>query len=147
MRQKACNALSSSIRCLSTSSTNSGRSPPHLLTLADLSVREIQSLLTTSFQLKKQCRGPPSVNTQSIDAITGRPLANRTVALLFSKLSTRTRVASESATALLGGHAMFLGSKDIQLGVNETLHDTTRVRLWTKYNRRSRCGSDHKLDE
>jgi len=47
--------------------------------------------------------------------------------LMFSKRSTRTRVASESATALLGGHAMFLGASDIQLGVNETLLDTSKV--------------------
>lgn len=49
------------------------------------------------------------------------------MALMFSKRSTRTRLASESATALLGGHPIFLGSNDIQLGVNETLYDTSRV--------------------
>jgi ornithine carbamoyltransferase len=47
--------------------------------------------------------------------------------MIFSKRSTRTRVASETATKLLGGHPMFLGSQDIQLGVNETLEDTAKV--------------------
>jgi hypothetical protein len=54
-------------------------------------------------------------------------LTARTVAMIFSKRSTRTRVASETATKLLGGHPMFLGSQDIQLGVNETLEDTAKV--------------------
>jgi ornithine carbamoyltransferase len=47
--------------------------------------------------------------------------------MIFSKRSTRTRVASETATQLLGGQPMFLGSADIQLGVNETLEDTAKV--------------------
>lgn len=49
------------------------------------------------------------------------------MALMFSKRSTRTRVATETAVAYLGGHAMFLGSQDIQLGVNESLLDTSKV--------------------
>jgi len=46
---------------------------------------------------------------------------------MFSKRSTRTRVASETATEVLGGHPMFLGSQDVQLGVNESLRDTAEV--------------------
>jgi ornithine carbamoyltransferase len=46
---------------------------------------------------------------------------------MFNKLSTRTRVSTEAAIATMGGHPMFLGKNDIQLGVNETLHDTSRV--------------------
>ena len=46
---------------------------------------------------------------------------------MFSKRSTRTRVASESAAVLLGAHPMFLGASDIQLGVNESLYDTARI--------------------
>jgi ornithine carbamoyltransferase len=38
--------------------------------------------------------------------------------MLFSKLSTRTRVSTEAAVALMGGHPMFLGKNDIQLGVS-----------------------------
>jgi ornithine carbamoyltransferase len=46
------------------------------------------------------------------DSLTGQ-----TVAMMFSKRSTRTRVSTEAAVALMGGHPMFLGSGDIQLGV------------------------------
>lgn len=46
---------------------------------------------------------------------------------MFSKRSTRTRLAAETSTALLGGKALFLGKEDIQLGVNESLRDSARV--------------------
>ncbi|RKP24231.1 ornithine carbamoyltransferase [Syncephalis pseudoplumigaleata] len=46
---------------------------------------------------------------------------------MFSKRSTRTRVATETAITHLGGRALFLGAQDIQLGVNETLYDTVHV--------------------
>jgi len=54
-------------------------------------------------------------------------MSTKTVALMFSKRSTRTRVASETAANVLGGSAMFLGAGDVQLGVNESLEDTARV--------------------
>ncbi len=44
-------------------------------------------------------------------------LAGKTVAMMFSKRSTRTRVSTEAAVAMMGGHPMFLGRDDIQLGV------------------------------
>jgi ornithine carbamoyltransferase len=44
-------------------------------------------------------------------------LAGETVAMMFSKRSTRTRVSTEAAVTMLGGHPMFLGKDDIQLGV------------------------------
>lgn len=56
-----------------------------------------------------------------------RGLAGRTVALMFNKRSTRTRVSTEAAVAAMGGHPLFLGKDDIQLGVNESLLDTSRV--------------------
>lgn len=46
---------------------------------------------------------------------------------MFSKRSTRTRVATETSVASLGGQPMFLGPSDIQLGVNESLYDTSKV--------------------
>jgi len=54
-------------------------------------------------------------------------LFNKSIALLFSKRSTRTRVSAETAATLLGGKALFLGSEDIQLGVNESVQDSSRV--------------------
>jgi ornithine carbamoyltransferase len=54
-------------------------------------------------------------------------LTSKTVAMLFSKRSTRTRVSTEGAVVTMGGHPMFLGKDDIQLGVNESLYDTSVV--------------------
>lgn len=54
-------------------------------------------------------------------------LFNKSIALLFSKRSTRTRVSAETAAVLLGGRALFLGSEDIQIGVNESVRDSARV--------------------
>jgi ornithine carbamoyltransferase len=54
-------------------------------------------------------------------------LIGKTVAMMFSKRSTRTRVSTESAVVAMRGHPMFLGKDDIQLGVNESLYDTSIV--------------------
>ncbi|KAJ7241915.1 ornithine carbamoyltransferase 1 [Mycena haematopus] len=59
--------------------------------------------------------------------LPSQSLFNKTVAMLFSKRSTRTRVAAETSALLLGGRALFLGRDDIQLGVNESPRDTARV--------------------
>jgi ornithine carbamoyltransferase len=55
------------------------------------------------------------------------PLADQTVALLFEKPSTRTRVSFETGLTRLGGHAQFLGPDDLQLGAGEPLRDTARA--------------------
>jgi ornithine carbamoyltransferase len=49
------------------------------------------------------------------------------VAMIFEKYSTRTRVSSEAGVAMLGGHPIFLSKNDIQLGKNETFKDTAKV--------------------
>lgn len=56
-----------------------------------------------------------------------KPLTGQSVSMIFQKRSTRTRVSTETGTNLLGGHALFLGPTDIQLGVNESMKDTARV--------------------
>ena len=56
-----------------------------------------------------------------------KPLLSESVAMIFQKRSTRTRVSTETGMALLGGHALFLGPSDIQLGVNESMRDTACV--------------------
>jgi ornithine carbamoyltransferase len=93
---------------------------PTLMTLADRSVEEITSLIEHALTLKLSAKnfGPKSV---------GLSMENRSMAMIFSKRSTRTRVATETATSSLGGVAMFLGRDDIQLGVNESLYDSAKV--------------------
>ena len=56
-----------------------------------------------------------------------RPLAGKTLAMVFTKSSTRTRVSFEVGTYQLGGHALFLSSRDLQLGRGEPIRDTARV--------------------
>ncbi|ORX60360.1 ornithine carbamoyltransferase [Hesseltinella vesiculosa] len=95
--------------------------PNHFITTADYSADQLLNLVDRAIQLKVQSKYQhPAPQAQA-------PLAGKTLALLFSKLSTRTRVATETSMAYLGGHAMFLGSRDIQLGTNESLTDTSRV--------------------
>jgi ornithine carbamoyltransferase len=56
-----------------------------------------------------------------------RPLAGRTLGMIFEKSSTRTRVSFEVGAYQLGGHALFLSARDIQLGRGEPIRDTARV--------------------
>lgn len=55
------------------------------------------------------------------------PLAGRTLAMIFMKASTRTRVSFEAGTYQLGGHALFLSPRDVQLGRGEPISDTAKV--------------------
>ncbi|KAE9392767.1 ornithine carbamoyltransferase 1 [Gymnopus androsaceus JB14] len=105
---------------------------PHLMTLADLSVPQINRLLTHSLYCKQISKPWLEPQTQKPSRknqlrMPSQSLFNKTVALLFSKRSTRTRLASETSISLLGGRALFLGKDDIQLGVNESLKDSARV--------------------
>ncbi len=87
----------------------------HLLSIEQLSAREIQHLLESAAHLKMQ-RGRE-----------GQPLAGQTWALIFTKSSTRTRVSFEVGIRELGGFPMFLSKNDIQLGRGELIKDTARV--------------------
>jgi ornithine carbamoyltransferase len=60
-------------------------------------------------------------------ALAPRPLTGISMSMIFQKKSTRTRVSAETGLSLLGGHALFLGPSDIQLGVNESIRDTALV--------------------
>lgn len=97
-------------RCISTSS-----SPRHLLSIADLTPKELTTLIDNATAHKS---GTSHLKSS---------LSNQVIALLFSKRSTRTRVSTEGAVTMMGGHTMFLGKDDIQLGVNESLYDTSVV--------------------
>src|SRR5512142_2476270 len=56
-----------------------------------------------------------------------KPLAGKSLAMIFMKSSTRTRVSFEVGTWQLGGHALFLSPRDVQLGRGEPIKDTARV--------------------
>jgi ornithine carbamoyltransferase len=58
---------------------------------------------------------------------TDKPLAGKSIAMIFMKASTRTRVSFEVGTWQLGGHALFLSPRDVQLGRGEPIADTARV--------------------
>ncbi|TKY84608.1 hypothetical protein EX895_006510 [Sporisorium graminicola] len=122
-------------RFASTSSTTAAqRAPPHLLTLADLSPAQIGSVLESAIQFKSAFRAtslalPESSRKQLAagESPIVQSLKNKSIAIMFSKRSSRTRVASETSVASLGGTGLFLAPSDIQLGVNESLYDTAKV--------------------
>ncbi|CDR87336.1 probable ornithine carbamoyltransferase precursor [Sporisorium scitamineum] len=122
-------------RFASTSSgTTAQRQPPHLLTLADLSPAQIGSVLESAIEFKSAFRAtslalPESSRKQLAagESPIVQSLKNKSIAIMFSKRSTRTRVASETSVASLGGTGLFLVPSDIQLGVNESLYDTAKV--------------------
>ena len=89
----------------------------HLISMADLSNEEIIELLDMAEDLKeKRLRGK----------VTDL-LKNKSLAMIFEKSSTRTRVSFEAGMADLGGHALYLNYRDIQIGRGETVADTARV--------------------
>jgi ornithine carbamoyltransferase len=106
---------------------------PHLMTLADVNVPTLHRILKHSHTLKKVSQ--PWLLPQGFAQkgkggqlrMPSQSLFAKSVALLFSKRSTRTRLSAETAAELLGGRALFLGKDDIQLGVNESPRDTARV--------------------
>lgn len=91
--------------------------PRHFLSIADLSLAELTALVRNASSHKSAVK-----SGQTPNALT-TSLLGQTVAMTFNKLSTRTRVSTESAVARMGGHPMFLGKNDIQLGTNESLYD------------------------
>lgn len=89
----------------------------HLLKLLDLSSEEIISILDLADQLKYERK----------HNIAHPHLAGQTLGMIFQKSSTRTRVSFETGMYQLGGHALFLSSKDLQIGRGEPVQDTARV--------------------
>jgi ornithine carbamoyltransferase len=116
--------IQASVRNYATSQaqpTTSPFAPRHLMSIADLTPAELCTLVRNASSHKTAIK-----SGQTPASLQGALMA-KTVALTFSKRSTRTRVSTEAAIALMGGHPMFLGKEDIQLGVNESLHDTSVV--------------------
>ena len=89
----------------------------HFLTLNDFSKDEIIEILNLAFEIKKEAK-----------ARNFKPyLKDQKLAMIFEKSSTRTRVSFDVGMNELGGHALFLSSRDIQLGRGEPIKDTARV--------------------
>lgn len=89
----------------------------HLLSLTDLAPSEARALITRAIELKAMLR-------RGVDY---RPLRHRTLAMIFEKSSTRTRVSFEVGMSQLGGYAIFLSPRDTQLGRGEPIEDSARV--------------------
>ena len=89
----------------------------HLPKLLDLSTEEITGILDLADQLKYERK----------HNIPHRHLEGQTLGMIFQKSSTRTRVSFETGMYQLGGHALFLSSKDLQIGRGEPVQDTARV--------------------
>ena len=89
----------------------------HFLALHDYNEMELQGMLSLAGQLKeKQKQG-----------IAHRLLEGKTVALIFEKASTRTRISFEVGVFQLGGHGLFISSANSQMGRGEPIKDTARV--------------------
>jgi len=78
---------------------------------------DLEEIINLGIKLKKK-----SKNGESIELFKGK-----TLGMIFEKSSTRTRVSFETGMTKLGGHAIFLGKNDIQLGRGETIQDTAIV--------------------
>ncbi|CAM2096816.1 ornithine transcarbamylase, mitochondrial [Caretta caretta] len=89
-----------------------------LLTLQNYTAEEIKYLLWTASDLKQRIKD----KGEYLPLLQGKSLA-----MIFEKRSTRTRLSTETGFALLGGHPCFLTTQDIHLGINESLTDTARV--------------------
>jgi len=89
----------------------------HFLSLLDFSSDELKSLINHAIDVKQKLK----------QGISHTPLEGKVLAMIFEKSSTRTRVSFETGMSQLGGHAMFLSPKDIQLGRGEPIEDSARV--------------------
>ncbi|MBE2986344.1 ornithine carbamoyltransferase [Campylobacter sp. RM12920] len=89
----------------------------HFLTLNDFSKEEIIEILNLAIEIKKEAK----------DKNYKPYLKEQSLAMIFEKSSTRTRVSFDVGMYQLGGHAMFLSSNDIQIGRGEPIKDTARV--------------------
>ncbi len=89
----------------------------HFLKLSDFSRQELDGLFALTRQLKEQQK----------KGIEHRLLKGKTLAMIFEKSSTRTRVSFEVGMFQLGGHPLFISTKDSQMGRGEPIKDTARV--------------------
>ena len=86
----------------------------HFLAISDFTKSELLALFDLAAKMKR-------------GEYAEKPLTGKTLGMIFAKSSTRTRVSFEVGAFQLGGHALFLSSRDIQLGRGEPIRDTARV--------------------
>ena len=89
----------------------------HFINFDDLSLKELQGIIDQAISLKKEHKARQINDT----------LKNKTLAMIFDKSSTRTRVSFEAGMTQLGGQSLFLSEKDIQLGRGEPITDSAIV--------------------
>ena len=89
----------------------------HFLTLKDFTKEEILEIIDCAIEIKKDLK----------DGVYKKELEMQTLAMIFEKSSTRTRVSFETGMFQLGGHALFLSNRDIHLGRGEPVADTAKV--------------------
>ena len=89
----------------------------HFLTILDLSKAEFQQIIQRAIELKAMRK----------QGQVFQPFPDKVLAMIFEKSSTRTRVSFEAGMAQFGGHAMFLSSRDTQLGRGEPIQDSAKV--------------------
>ncbi len=87
----------------------------HLVSLKDMTLADVQEVFSLAASLKAS------------PAMYSGAMAGKTLAMIFEKPSTRTRVSFETGMTRMGGHAIYLSPKDMQLGRGETVADTARV--------------------
>jgi len=95
----------------------------NFLSIDELSNEELRGILDLSKHYKNTYGKGSSVDPTA----ARKPLTGQSIAMIFQKRSTRTRVSTETGANLLGAHGLFLGPTDIQLGVNESMKDTALV--------------------
>ena len=91
--------------------------PRHFLSLLDFTSDDLKSLIYHAIDVKQRLK----------QGVSHTPLVGKVLAMIFEKSSNRTRVSFEAGMSQLGGHAMFLSPKDIQLGRGELIEDSARV--------------------
>src|SRR3981081_4146299 len=94
----------------------------HFLDLSELPTKELRNMLTASVAMKAKLKAQKTLGEKS-----KKPLEGKTLAMIFEKPSTRTRVSFDVGMRQLGGESIMLAGAEMQLGLGETIADTARV--------------------
>lgn len=89
----------------------------HFISIHDITKKEFDDLMALALKLKKETK----------EGVRHDILAGKTLGMIFTKSSTRTRISFEVGMYQLGGHPMFLNANDMQLGRGESIYDTANV--------------------